>query len=184
MFAWRKPKYFIVIAVFLRIVAIALTVPIVVDDAIKMLCDTSVNYISYTAGTLPFISFSIFPLLFTFLFLIIIVRLIKRQTITENIAAKKALLKFGFFLVIVQGINAITQVIIPAIILVLTSNSVYTLALTITIAFYDLSLIPTPILICIFFKTVQLKLRKWLCSCCNYCSASGKCNKYTCYSTI
>ena len=102
MFAWRKPKYFIVIAVFLRIVAIALTVPIVVDDAIKMLCDTSVNYISYTAGTLPFISFSIFPLLLTLHFLVITVCVIKRQTITQNKVAKKALLKSGFLLVIVQ----------------------------------------------------------------------------------
>ena len=182
----RNIKYFIITAGFLWILAIILTVPNLVPDVTKILCVTYANAegIPQRAGTVLFISFSIFPLLFTFLFLIITVRLIKRQTITENIAAKKALLKFGFFLVIVQGINAITQVIIPAIILVLTSNSVYTLALTITIAIYDLSLIPTPILICIFFKTVQLKLRKWLCSCCNYCSASGKCNKYTCYSTI
>ena len=182
----RNTKYFIITAGFLWICAIILTIPNLVPDVVKTFCATYVNAgnMPQRAGTVLFISFSIFPLLFTFLFLVITVCLIKRQTITENIAAKKALLKLGFFLVIVQGINVITQVIIPAIIMVLTSNRVYTVALTITIAIYDLSLIPIPILICIFFKTVQLKLRNWLCSCRNYFSASGKCNKYTCYSKI
>ena len=172
----RNTKYFIITTGFLWICAILLTVPTLVHDVIKKFCATYVNAenMPQRAGTVLFISLSTFPLLLTILLLVITVCVIKRRTITENIAAKKALFKFGFFLVIVQGINVITQVIIPAIILLLTSNyRPYSLALTIIIAIYDLSLIPIPILICIFFKTVQLKLRKWLCSCCNKCSSSA-----------
>ena len=181
---WNKPvlvprntKYFVITTGFLWIYAIILTVSTLVPDAIiKAFCSTYVNAenIQQRAATVLFIFFSIFPLLLTILFLVITICFIKRRTITETTAAKKALLKFGFFLAIVQGINVITQVIIPAIILLLTSNyRPYSLALTIIIAIYDLSLIPIPILICIFFKTVQLKLRKWLCSCCNKCSSSA-----------
>ena len=181
---WNKPvlvprntKYFVITTGFLWIYAIILTVSTLVPDAIiKAFCSTYVNAenIQQRAATVLFIFFSIFPLLLTILFLVITICFIKRRTITETTAAKKALLKFGFFLAIVQGINVITQVIIPAIILLLTSNyRPYSLALTLIIAIYDLSLIPIPILICIFFKTVQLKLRKWLCSCCNLCSSSA-----------
>ena len=172
----RNAKYFVITTGFLWICAIILTVSTFVPDVIKRICSTYVNAenIPQRATTALFLSFSIFPLLLTIPFLVITICFIKRRTITETTAAKKALLKFGFFLAIVQGINVITQVIIPTIILLLTSNDrPYSLALTITIAIYDLSLIPIPILICIFFKTVQLKLRKWLCSCCNKCSSSA-----------
>lgn len=71
---------------FLWIVAIALTVPIVVDDLIKMtfpwkhwttfhIQHKNIAFIS--SGTMSFISYSIFPLLFTWLFLVITVCVIK-----------------------------------------------------------------------------------------------------------
>ena len=177
---WNKPvlaprntKYFIITAVFVWFLAILLAAPSITTDATTILCATDSttvnNYTSVYAVLVLLILLSTFPILLTFLFLVITVCFIKRWTITEDSATRKALLKFGFFLVIGQGINVIGQIICPAVSLALSDRD-RALVNTILAAFLDLSLIPTPILICIFFKPVWHKLRKWLCSCCRKCS--------------
>ena len=177
---WNKPvlaprntKYFIITAVFVWFLAILLAAPSITTDATTILCATDSitvnNYTSVYAALVLLILLSTFPILLTLLFLVITVCFIKRWTITEDSATRKALLKFGFFLIIGQGINAISQIVCPAVSLALSDRD-RALVNTILAAILDLSLIPTPILICIFFKPVWHKLRKWLCSCCRKCS--------------
>ena len=174
---WHKPvlapnntKYFIFTAVAVWVLVILLSVPsfALTMDTSSLLCNAASSNIRKMMVVLMLLSN--FPIFITVLFLVITVCLIKRQAIMENIAAKKALLNLGFFLIIGQGINAAAQVICPAVLLVLSSNTYRSLFFMLLTAVFDLSLIPTPILICIFFKPVQLKLRTLLCSCCRTCS--------------
>jgi len=169
----RNTKYFIITAVIVWILIILLSAPFFVLS-INPLCDaaaTGNNTSTATYATLiPNIFIFGFPIIFTLLLLVITVCFIKRRTITESTAARKALLKFGFFLLIGQGINAIGQMVSPAVFIALSSNSYRPLVVTMITAIFDLSLIPAPILIYIFFKPVQLILRKWFCRCCARCS--------------
>ena len=177
---WHKPvlaprntKYFIITAVVVWILIILLSAPFFVLS-INLLCDaaaTGNNTSTATYATLvPNIFIFGFPIIFTLLVLIITVCFIKRRTITETTAARKALLKFGFFLLIGQGINAIGQMVSPAVFIALSSSPYRPLVVTMITAIFDLSLIPAPILIYIFFIPVQLILRKWFCCCCARCS--------------
>ena len=176
---WNKPvlaprntKYFIIGAMFAWLLSILLSVSSLTTATLAPLCAAMevTDYTPVYAAWVPFLLLSIFPILFTLLFLVTTVYLIKRQTITENSATKKALLKFGLFLALTQGINASAQIICPAVTLALLHQQRdRSLVIEALIAVFDLSLIPTPILICIFFKPVWHKLRNWLCSCCRKC---------------
>lgn len=121
---WNKPalaprntKYFTITNGFLWITAILLVVPTLVNDAIEVFCTvaTEVSSTPFYAAVLSFIFALVFLILLNLLFLVIIICLIKTQTITENSTVKKASIKFGFFPVIGQGISGITQVIGPAV---------------------------------------------------------------------
>ena len=176
---WNKPvlaprntKYFIIATAFVWLLAIPLSAPSFVSDATAPLCKMEVR--AYTVYISLWVSYFLIlssPILLTLLILVITVCFIKRRTITENNAGRKALLKFGFFLVIGQGIAAIGQIICPAVLLAVLPHTDQVLAATVVTAIYELSLIPTPILIGIFFKPVQLKLRHWICSCRSKCPA-------------
>ena len=96
---------------------------------------------------------------------------IQKHTISDanDNPFKKALLKLGFFLLIGNFINIIGQ-IVPAIVNVAVSEEQYTLAVSlsaryISLILLDLSLIPTPILLIIYFKPIRMHLKKWLCCC-------------------
>ena len=177
---WNKPvlaprntKYFIIATVFVWVLAILLAGLIFPSDVITIFCKamaTEMNSIPLDAALLLYILVSLLLILITLHFLFVTVCLIKRQTITENSASSIALLKFGFFLVFGQGINAVGQIVCPAVLWVLSTNTDVDLLILVLMPTYTLSLLLTPILICIFFKPVRLKLRTWLCSCCNKCS--------------
>ena len=176
---WNKPvlaprntKYFIIAAVFVWLSVTPLVVPSLVTG-VSVFCSMPTNEEQSYSGIytlIPYFILSTLPIILTLLLLIITVCFIRRRTIGENSAGRKALLRFGFFLVIGQGINAIGQIVCPAVFLALSTHRDRLLADMMLTAIFDLSLIPTPILICVFFKPVQLKLRNWFCCCCARCS--------------
>ena len=170
--AQRNTKYFIIATVLVWLLAIPPSAPSFVSDALAPKCKMEVRtYTIYISLWVSFFLILSFPILLTLLILVITVCFIKRRTITENNAGRKALLKFGFFLVIGQGMTAIGQIICPAVLLTVSSHIDQVLVATVVTGIYELSLIPTPMLICIFFKPVQLKLRHWICSCRSKCPA-------------
>ena len=179
---WNKPvlaprntKYFIIEAVFVWLSVTPLVVPSLVTNVSEFCSMPTNDEESYSGiySVIPYFILSTLPIILTLLLLIVTVCFIRKRTITENSAGRKALLRFGFFLVIGQGINAIGQIVCPAVFLVLSTHRDRSLAAMTLTAIFDLSLIPTPILICIFFKPVQLKLRNWFCCCCARCSAEA-----------
>ena len=179
---WNKPvlaprntKYFIIATVVVWLFVTPVVVPSLVTK-VSVFCSMPTNEEHrYTEiyYFIPYFTLSTLPIILTLLLLIITVCFIRRRTIGENSAGRKALLRFGFFLVIGQGINAIGQIVCPAVFLVLSTHRYRSLAAITITAILDLSLIPTPILICLFFKPVQLILRNWFCCCCARCSVEA-----------
>ena len=179
---WNKPvlaprntKYFIIAAVFVWLSVTTLVVLSLVTG-VSVFCRMPTNEEQSYSGIyslIPYFILSTLPIIFTLLLLIITVCFIRRRTITGNSAGRKALLRFGFFLVIGQGINAIGQIVCPAVFLALSTHRDRSLAAMTLTVILDLSLIPTPILVCILFKPVQLKLRNWFCCCCRRCSVEA-----------
>ena len=178
---WNKPvlaprntKYFVIGAIILWILAILLTSPFIVFEVVAAFSndttDESMNNYYGIYASVPFIILSAIPVLLTLIFLVITVCFIKRNTITECTLTKKTLLKFGFFLIFGQGINVCGQIILPALFVGFLSNTDIPLIVLTLIAIFDLSLIPAPILIVIFFMPVRRKLRKWFCNLCCNCS--------------
>ncbi len=179
---WNKPvlapkytKYFIIATVVVWLLVAPLVVPsLVTEDSVFCRIPTNEEQrYSEIYYFIPYFSLSTLPIILTLLLLIITVCFIRRKTIEENSAGRRALLRFGFFLVIGQGINAIGQIVCPAVFLALSTRRTRLLAGITLTAILDLSLIPTPILICIFFKPAQLTLRNWFCCCCARCSVKA-----------
>ena len=179
---WNKPvlaprntMYFIIGVIFVWLSVTPLVAPSLVTGA-SVFCRMPTNDEPSYSGiysVIPYFILSTLPIILTLPLLIVTVCFIRKRTITENSAGRKALLRFGFFLIIGQGINAIGQIVCPAVFLVLSTHRDRSLAAMTLTAIFDLSLIPTPILICIFFRPVQLKLRNWFCCCCARCSAEA-----------
>ena len=175
----RNTKYFIFTAVIVWVLIIILSAPSFAFSIVQF-CNPASPLISHIVVGVPLLFLSNLPIVLTLLFLVITVCLMKRQTIAENSSGRKALLKFGFFLLVGQGINAIGQIVLPTVFFPLSSNRYRSLVVTLLTVVHDLSLIPTPILICVFFKPVQLKLRTWLCSCCRSCSVNRNTASQSC----
>ena len=109
--------------------------------------------------------------LITTVFLILTIFYIRKNTITDRDAHfKKAMLKLSFFLLIGNIVNLIGQILPPLIaIAVITTGISGSLASTVANVSYvliDLSLVPSPILLIIYFKPVRLRLKSWFCCCC------------------
>ena len=89
-----------------------------------------------------------------------------RQHSISNGSFKKTMLKFGFFLLIENCICFIGQ-ILPVITALAVSSGEASVAVAIVIylaaMLIDLSLIPTPILLIIYFKPVRTQLKRWFC---------------------
>ena len=127
---------------------------------------------SYIFIGLYLLFFGLVPLSVTIVLLVITSCFIKYHSFTD-IQAKTAMVKFGFFLLLGNGINFLGQLVtVIAIYINPTSSSdremiprdargriytVYTLL--------NVSLIPTPILISIYFKPIRKRLHHWLCCC-------------------
>ena len=115
--------------------------------------------------------FGVGVFLLTTVFLILTVCYLRKNTITDGDAHfKKAMLKLSFFLLIGNVVNFIGQ-ILPSLLAItaITSDISSSAAVIIAIVSYvllDLSLVPSPILLIIYFKPVRLKLKSWFCHCC------------------
>ena len=179
---WNKPvlaprntKYFIIGAVFTWLSVIPLVVVFVADpgNVGVILCTRSSNDTENSngiTGTAVVMVLSAIPILFTILFLVMTVCFIKKHTIRESSATERALLRFGVFATIGQGMNAFGQIICPSLLLVLSSHRDRSVIITILGTIFVMSLFTAPILIVILFTPVWHKLRQWFCINCKKCS--------------
>ena len=91
------------------------------------------------------------------------------QTLTvQDIKLKKTTVKFGFFLLLGNGINLLGQIVPPIIVLLWPARpGEHPAELTYTsYTFLNAALIPTPILVLIYFKPIRKRLWHWLCCMC------------------
>ena len=172
----RNAKYFIIASAFVWLLALIAGIPTLVDPTFNVFCSNNVNRSNITTPntnlmlyvTLSYFVVSSSPVIVTPVILIKTACYIKRKTIGEHRDAKKALVKFGLFLMIIQVLNALAQVVVPLLAFGISSLSENSLAFAIGVAISDLSRIPTNMLIIIFFKPVRVKVKRWLYCCHRY----------------
>ena len=130
-----------------------------------------INISSYIFVGLYGLFFGLGSFSVTIIFLVITVCFIKRHTISDK-DVKKAMLKFGFFLLIGNGINFLGSTVPPAIaafivpperVSIKEQDTAFAEVIYIAYMMFNISLIPTPILIPIYFKPIREKLHHWLC---------------------
>ena len=132
-------------------------------------------YYSYIyAGPYVFF-FGLITLSVTITFLVITIRYIKSLTI-QHVKLNKATIKFGFFLLLGNGINLLGQIVLPFIIIATAIQpqstspsgppppSVHVVIYSIYISL-NATLIPTPIIVLVYFKPIRERLWHWLCCC-------------------
>ena len=115
------------------------------------------------------IVFGFVPLCVTAVIPIIVLCYIKKNTITDDVKIKKAMARFTLFLLIGNVFNFIGILLPAAIAAQRTTSSISTnggVVEYLPYAFMSLSLLPTPILMLIFFKAVRDGIRRFFCCCC------------------
>ena len=120
---------------------------------------------SYIISGLYLLFFGVVPFSVTIVFLVITTCFIKYHSFTD-IETKKAMVKFGFFLLLGNGVNLL-GLSVPLVIAVFTTSTslVYEARVYLPYTLLNCALIPTPILIPIYFKPIQKQLWRWL-HCC------------------
>ena len=108
--------------------------------------------------------FDLIPLSVTITLLVITVCYIKNLSV-QDIKLKKTTVKFGFYLLLGNGINLLGQIAPPIIILSWSATPDMHCA-NLTYTFLIAALIPTPILVLIYFKPIRKRLWHWLCCMC------------------
>ena len=116
---------------------------------------------SYIFYGLSVLFFGVVPLSVTIVFLVITTCFIKYHSFTD-IETKRAMVKFGFFLLLGNGVNLLGH-IVPLVISQTTLD--YEVRVYTAYTLLNCALIPTPILILIYFKPIQKQLWHWL-HCC------------------
>ena len=132
---------------------------------------TPINVYSYTYLGLYVLLFGVLAFSVTITFLVITVYFLKRHTIPDA-KVKKATVKFGFFLLFGNGLSIFGQ-LVPASLSVFamtpeqgSSRSTARPELIYTgYVLMNIALIPTTILILIFFKPIRKRLWHMLCCC-------------------
>ena len=162
---------FAVTAAVLWVIAIFGGLPVVFDTIVSNSCRYTAFGGSINVGIFVFI-FGIGGFATSISFLLLTVIYIRKHSISGADAPfKKALLKLGFFLLIGNVINFIGQIVPPVIGAAVNETgdtlSVSLIAIYLALILIDLSLIPTPILLIIYFKPIRVHLKKWLCCCCS-----------------
>ena len=183
---YAKPIVFVVAfaAAFLVICAVcALQFSPVIDATYAY--GVSCVPLSVGAPTITFfvfyiIVFAIVPMCVTVVMPIIVVCYIKRNTITDDVKIKKAMARFALFLLIGNVINFI-GIILPAVYAAQRTASSSTANGSVVeylpYAFMSLSLLPSPILMLIFFKAVRDGIRMFFCCCCPTEKVDSKASK-------
>ena len=126
---------------------------------------------SYIYIGLYFVCFGLVTISVTVAILVITVCYIKRLTVKYS-NLEKTTIKFGFFLLLGNGINLLGQIVPPLISASLNSLPAIpwpdgpplpAAVLYIAYTLLNLALIPTPILILSFFNPIRKRLWQWLC---------------------
>ena len=172
---WNKPiieassiKYFIVTAVIVWMVSFVSASPQAFDVVSNTYFESCSCYAYVAAyGLAHTIIFSILPVTLSFIVLIMTVCDHKRRTQVvpqDNDKVMKGLLKFGFFLLAIQAINVATNVILPIMYFNLLHNFFDDTYFSFSTVFdgAHLTVIPTPVMILIFFKPARDTLTRWL----------------------
>ena len=107
--------------------------------------------------------------------ILVVIICCSKHSITSATAVEKTMVKFGFFLLLGNGLNII-GLVVPG--LTTTTGSQYVYGANVNgdrerlhtliyigYTFLNAGLIPTPILIVIFFKSIRKRLLHWLCCC-------------------
>ena len=190
---WNKPvlaprntKYFILASAFVWLPSVLVGFATFFDETVSGFCTNSRSSIirdtlntssQFTLPvTIPYFVVSAIPIIVTPSILIEISCYIKCKTIGEHRDTKKALVKFGLFLMIIQGVNVFAQIVVPLVVIGIGSQNYISLAFIIGYTLTDLSRIPTTLLIIIFFKPVRVKVKRWLC-CCYHRHKAAKMNR-------
>ena len=181
---WNKPtiearntKYFMVTAVIIWIVAFLGAAPLISRDIVKSLCVTNLQRFDsgfFTYLSIHIVVFSLLSAVLSITLLIVSACYLRRAVVNSPSAKKmsKSMLQFGFFLLLGQGFNIAGQILIPMLGLttaVLTDDFP---ALLLNVCIFDLLLIPTPILVALFFTSIRKKVKKLMwtfcCCCCHH----------------
>ena len=132
---------------------------------------------------LYFVCFGLVTVSVTVSILVITVCYIKRLTVKYS-NLEKITVKFGFFLLLGNGINLLGQIAPPLISASVTPQRArpwpdgppsHAAVTYISYTLVNIALIPTPILILIFFNPIRKRLWQWLC----YCVPKSRKAKYT-----
>ena len=177
---WDKPvtkssstKYFIITAVAVWIVAFISASPLISTDITFEMPAASCDCYPYSTGfvVLHSILFSILPAIASLLVLLVTVCHRRFKTLNDESEDKvlRGLLRFGFFLFVVQAINVAAHVLMPIMYVNLLNNLFDGTYFSFRSVFdaIHLTIIPTPILVLIFFKPARDTLHRWLT--CGYC---------------
>ena len=130
-----------------------------------------INVSSYVFVGLYELLFGLGSFSITIIFLATTVCFIKCNTVSDK-DVKKAMLKFGFFLLIGNGINLVGLTVPPFIAAFIIpperasveeQDTAFAEVIYIAYIMFNVSLVPTPILVPIYFKPIRKKLRRWLC---------------------
>ena len=167
------------VSVILWIVSFLGTSPLLSEDIVEsryvdsLSCGPRpINLSSYIFVGLYVIFFGIGSFSVTTLFLVMTVCFIKNNTISDK-DVKKAMLKFGFFLLMGNGINLLGSTVPPFIAAFIVpperasvkeeEDIAFAEMIYIAYIMFNISLVPTPILVPIYFKPIRKKLVHWLC---------------------
>ena len=173
-----------VVASFITVVALWILAflgssPLLVQEIVStwyagyLSCGISAMASTYIYIGLYLVCFGLVPLSVTVTILVITFWYIKRHTV-KDIKLEKSVVKFGFFLLLGNGINLLGQIAPPLISASVTPQRAlpwpegppsHAAVTYISYTLLNLALIPTPILVLIFFKPIRGRLWQWLCCC-------------------
>ena len=182
---WNKPtieprntKYFIVTAAIIWIATALAATPVISRELVASICvpnieQLGIGFVSYYA--IYIVVFLLLPAVLSFILLIVsgcyLIRVKANSSGTRKIS--KSMLKFGLFLLLGQGFNIAGQIIIPSLGLTTAVLTEDFPAVLLNACIFDLSLIPTPILVTLFFTSIRRKVKMWNFCRCHHQPAPG-----------
>ena len=161
-------KYFIITAVVVWIAAFVSASPLISKDITFEKPAESCDCYPYSTGfvLLHSILFSILPAIASLIILLVTLCYRRYKTLDDEGDDKilRGLLRFGFFLLVVQAFNVAAHVLLPIMYINLLNELFDDTYFSFRSVFdaIHLTLIPTPVLVLIFFKPARDTLTNWL----------------------
>ena len=180
-----KPAFVAIVSLFLWLILILFNIIVVIPPVVGVNWDDGVScrpFPESEALTFAFISvdiviFGLVPFVLTIVLPIVTYYYIKQSIITEDLSAKKVLLKFTLFLILGNAISAVGLLTILLISTLSPRDSdptVDTALLRSANIITHLSFIPAPILILFYFPAIRRRLQSMLeCVFCFVCRRAG-----------